>query len=279
MDSLDTQIENLKELSTKVSDHLWENAPVYVMSALTFFVGLWVIRWLTSGVRRVLTKRQVDPSLTPFLVTLSNVILKTTLVISCVSMVGIEMTSFVTILGAAGLAIALSLQGTLSNFASGIMILTFKPFKAGDYIEGGGHAGTVREIQIFNTILTTPDNKRIILPNGSIAGSSVTNFSAETTRRVEWIFGIAYGDNYDKAREVLLQYIHEDGRILNDPEPFIALHALADSSVNVVVRVWVATADFWPVFFDLNEKVYKGFGEHGLNIPFPQMDVHLHQRP
>ena len=187
------------------------------------------------------------------------------------------MTSFVAILGAAGLAVGLALQGTLQNFASGVMILLFKPFKVGDFIDGAGHMGTVKEIQIFNTILNTADNKRIIIPNGQLSNGSLTNFSAEGTRRVDWTFGIGYGDDYDMAKATLEKYINEDERIHKDPTPFIALSALADSSVNIVVRVWVDPSNYWGVFFDMNEKVYKGFTEVGLNIPYPQMDVHLHQ--
>jgi small conductance mechanosensitive channel len=193
-------------------------------------------------------------------------------------MLGVEMTSFIAILGAAGLAVGLALSGTLQNFAGGVMILLFRPFKVGDFIDAQGFMGSVKEIQIFNTILKTPDNKTIIIPNGGLSTSSMTNFSTEPQRRVDWTFGIGYGDDAEKAKAVLKRLCDEDERILKDPEVFIALSALADSSVNFVVRAWVNAPDYWNVFFDMNEKVYKTFAEEGLNIPFPQMDVHVHKQ-
>lgn len=263
----------------KYLDQLIEMAvnygPNLILAILTFIIGSWVIGGVIKGLGKAMDKRNVDPSLTPFLKSLLGVLLRIMLIISVISMVGIEMTSFVAILGAAGLAIGLSMQGTLQNFAGGVMILLFKPFKVGQFIDATGYMGTVKEIQIFNTIMTTPDNKRIIIPNGALAGSSMTNFSAEETRRVDWTFGIAYGDDYDKAKELLLSWIDADPRALKEPAPFVALSELADSSVNIVVRVWVNPADYWGLFFDMNEKVYKEFGKHGLNIPFPQMDVHV----
>jgi len=180
-------------------------------------------------------------------------------------------------LGAAGLAVGLALSGTLQNFAGGAMILLFKPFKVGDVIEAQGFIGKVSEIQIFNTILKTPDNKTIIIPNGGLATSSMTNYTTEPTRRVDWTFGIGYGDDVDKAKEVIKGLCDQDPRILKDPELFIAVSALADSSVNFAVRAWVNADDYWNVFFEMNEKVYKSFDREGLNIPFPQMDVHLHR--
>jgi small conductance mechanosensitive channel len=204
-----------------------------------------------------------------------SILLKIMLVISVLGMVGVEMTSFIAILGAAGLAVGLALSGTLQNFAGGVMILIFKPFKVGDLLEAEGYLGTVKEIQIFNTILVTPDNKTIIIPNGGLSNSSMTNYSTQELRRVDWTFGIAYGDDADKAKMVIKRLCDEDSRILKDPEPFIALSALADSSVNFAVRAWVNSGDYWGVFFDMNEKIYKTFAKEGLNIPFPQMDVHM----
>jgi len=180
-------------------------------------------------------------------------------------------------LGAAGLAVGMALSGTLQNFAGGVMILLFKPYKVGDVIEAQGYVGSVKEIQIFTSILTTPDNKTVLIPNGPLATGSLINFSTQDTRRVDWTIGIAYGDDLDKAYEVIKGFIGEDDRILKDPEPFMALSALADSSVNIVVRVWVNSPDYWGVFFDMNEKVYRSFDKEGLGIPFPQMDVHLHK--
>jgi small conductance mechanosensitive channel len=197
--------------------------------------------------------------------------------ITALGMIGVEMTSFIAILGAAGLAVGLALSGTLQNFAGGVMILLFKPYKVGDVIEAQGYTGSVKEIQIFTTILTTPDNKTVLIPNGPLATGSLTNYSTQPTRRVDWTFGIAYGDDIDKAYDVLRRLISEDEHILPEPEPFMALSALADSSVNIVVRVWVNSPDYWAVFFKMNEQVYKVFAEEGLSIPFPQMDVHVHK--
>ena len=181
----------------------------------------------------------------------------------------------IAILGAAGFAIGMALSGTLQNFAGGAMILIFKPFKAGDVIEAQGHTGKVSEIQIFNTILKTPDNKTIIIPNAGLSSGSMVNYSTEAQRRVDFVFGIGYGDDVDKAKEVLLQLIKTDSRILKDPEPFIVVSELADSSVNLTVRVWAEAVNYWGIYFDLTENVYKTFAKEGLNIPFPQMDVHV----
>ena len=185
------------------------------------------------------------------------------LVIAVLGMLGIEMTSFIAILGAAGLAVGMALSGTLQNFAGGVMLLIFKPFKVGDLIDAQGYTGVVSEIQIFNTILKTPDNRTIIIPNAGLSNSAMVNFSTEEQRRVDWTFGIGYGD---------------DTEIAKDPELFIAVSELADSSVNFAVRAWVNAADYWGVFFEMNEKVYKTFEKKGLNIPYPQMDVHVHQQ-
>jgi small conductance mechanosensitive channel len=187
------------------------------------------------------------------------------------------MTSFIAILAAAGLAVGMALSGTLQNFAGGVMILLFRPFKVGDYINALGYSGTVKEIQIFNTILTTPDNVTIILPNGGLSGSAMTNYSTQATRRVDLTYGIGYDDDIDKAREILKNLIAGDKRILKDPEPFVAVSELADSSVNFVVRVWVNSSDYWGVFFDMQETVKKRFDDNGVSIPFPQTDVHVHQ--
>ena len=193
-------------------------------------------------------------------------------------MLGIEMTSFIAILAAAGLAVGMALSGTLQNFAGGVMILLFKPYKVGDVIEAQGYIGSVKEIQIFVTVLTTPDNKTIIIPNGPLSNGSLTNFSTQETRRVDWTFGIGYGDDVDKAKEIIRNIVESDERVLKDPAVFIALGEMADSSVNLTVRVWVNAADYWGVFFDTNEKVYHAFNAGGINIPFPQMDVHVHNK-
>ncbi|MEQ9265687.1 MAG: mechanosensitive ion channel [Balneolaceae bacterium] len=240
-------------------------------------IGLWIVRIIAKLVRRGLNKSNVDVSLQGFLVSLISILLKVMVYITALGMLGVEMTSFIAILGAAGLAVGLALSGTLQNFAGGVMILFFKPFKVGDFIDAQGHTGVVKDIQIFVTTLTTGDNKTIIIPNGPLSTGSLTNYSTQATRRVDWTFGIGYGDDVDKAYEVLNKLISDDGRILSDPEPFMAVSELADSSVNIVVRVWVNSSDYWGVYFNMNEQVYKTFDKEGLSIPYPQTDVHLHK--
>lgn len=277
MEELENVMEESSQLSQQLIDLAWAWGPKIVTALITLILGLWIIRIITGGIGKAMDKRNVDPSLKPFLKTLIAAIFKVMLFISVIGMVGIEATSFVAVLGAAGLAIGLALQGTLQNFAGGVIILLLRPFKVGDWIDTGSYAGTVNSIQIFNTFLKTPDNKTIILPNGVLANSSLMNASAEPQRRVDWTFGVGYGDDTQKTRDTLMELIHADERILKDPEPFIAVSELADSSVNFVVRVWVESGDYWGVFFDMNEKVYNKFNEVGLNIPFPQMDVHVHK--
>ncbi|WP_319270842.1 mechanosensitive ion channel domain-containing protein [uncultured Draconibacterium sp.] len=269
-------MEEVNNLSERLYDLVMTYGPKLVGAIITLIIGLWVISILRGAIRKRFEKQNVDPSLRGFLNSLIGIGLKAMLWIAVIGMMGVQMTSFVAILGAAGLAVGMALSGTLQNFAGGVMILIFKPFKVGNYISAQGHSGTVNEIQIFNTILKTPDNKTIIIPNGGLATGSMINFSAEPKRRVDFTFGIAYGDDVDKAKEVLLKLIKADERILNDPaEPFIAVSELADSSVNLVVRVWAEAANYWGIYFDLHEKVYKTFDKEGLNIPFPQMDVHV----
>ena len=263
----------------KYLEKLIESIVVYgpkLIAALAILViGFMIIKVFMKKTKKLMEKRELNPSLRPFLISLISTTLKALLVISALSLAGIEMTSFVAILAAAGLAIGMALSGTLQNFAGGVMILIFKPFKVGDFIDAQGHKGTVKEIQIFNTLLTTPDNCVIIIPNGGLSNSSLTNFSAQSQRRVDWTFGIAYGDDSDVARETITELIKADSRILQDPAFFIGISELADSSVNFAVRAWVKSADYWGVFFDMNEKVYKTFEKKNLHIPFPQMDIHL----
>ncbi len=249
--------------------------PKFVGAIIVLLVGLWVIKALTKASVKLMTKRGVDVTLIAFLKKLINILLKIVLIISVMGMVGIEMTSFIAILGAAGLAIGMALSGTLQNFAGGVMILLFKPFKVGDFLEAQGYKGVVYEIQLFNTLLKTVDNRVVIIPNGGLSTGAMVNYSTMPLRRVDWSFGIGYGDDADKAKDVMFKLIKDDKRILTEPEPFVALSELADSSVNFTVRAWVKGEDYWGVFFDMNEKVYKVFANEGLNIPFPQMDVHV----
>lgn len=266
----------MENLSEYIYEIVMKYGPKLIGAVVTLVVGMWLISIIRNILRKRFEKQNVDPSLRVFLNSMIGIALKLMLWISVIGMMGVQMTLFIAIFGAAGLAVGMALSGTLQNFAGGVIILIFKPFKVGDFIDAQGHAGTVTEIQIFNTILKTPDNKTIIIPNGGLSTGSMTNFSTEAKRRVDLTFGIAYGDDVDKAREVLMKLIKADERIINDPaEPFIAVSELADSSVNLVVRVWAEASNYWGIYFDLTEKVYKTFDKEGLNIPFPQMDVHI----
>ncbi|MGY5352195.1 mechanosensitive ion channel family protein [Wenyingzhuangia sp. IMCC45533] len=268
----------IETIMTKGSEYLTLYGLKLVSAILVWIIGGFIIGALVKGFSKMLDKRNTDASLKPFLKSLVGTLLKVILVITVLSTLGIEMTSFIAILGAAGLAIGMALSGTLQNFAGGVMILIFKPFKVGDVIEAQGHTGGVKEIQIFNTILKTPDNKTIIIPNGGLSNSSMVNYSTEPKRRVDFTFGIGYGDSIEQAKALLLSILKEDSRIINDPaEPFVEVVALADSSVNFAVRVWVNAADYWGVYFATNAKVYNEFNNAGINIPFPQMDVHVHK--
>ena len=238
-------------------------------------VGFWVAKLVSNTLAKLLRKRNTEESLVGFLVSMTRILIKVLVIITAISQLGVEMTSFVAILGAAGFAIGMAFSGTLSNFAGGVMILFFKPFKVGDYIDVQGQEGMVKEILIFNTILTTTDNKIIILANGAVANDTIINYTKADKRRVDWSFGIAYGDDFKVAKELLTKFCNEDSRILKDPATFIGLGELGDSSVNITVRAWVKTADYWDVFFDMNERVYTEFEGAGLSIPFPQMDVHV----
>ncbi|WP_053406419.1 mechanosensitive ion channel family protein [Persicobacter sp. CCB-QB2] len=270
-------MENFSKYQDQAMGFVVEYGGKLVVAILILIIGLWITGVLTAAFRKFMDKRGLDQTLKPFLTSLFNSILKILVVLSALGTLGVEMTSFIAILGAAGLAIGMALSGTLQNFAGGVMLLIFKPYKVGDFIEAQGYSGSVESIQIFVTILKTPDNKTIFIPNGPIANNALINYSTEPQRRVDWTFGIAYGDDIQKAQDLLSQLIQADERILKSPEPFIALHQMADSSVNLVVRCWVDSGKYWPVYFDMNRKVYDTFNKEGINIPFPQMDVHLHQ--
>ncbi|NIJ43826.1 small conductance mechanosensitive channel [Wenyingzhuangia heitensis] len=268
----------METVSEKGSEYITLYGLKLVSAIAVWIIGGFIIGAIIKGFSKMLEKSKTDPSLRPFLQSLVGSLLKVVLVITVLSTLGIEMTSFIAILGAAGLAVGMALSGTLQNFAGGVMILIFKPFKVGDVIEAQGHTGGVKEIQIFNTILKTPDNKTIIIPNGGLSNSSMVNYSTEPKRRVDFTFGIGYGDSIEQGKEVLMAILKADSRIINDPaEPFVEVVALADSSVNFAVRAWVNSADYWGVYFDTNAKVYNEFNKVGLNIPFPQMDVHVHK--
>lgn len=248
-----------------------------LIALVILIIGRWIVKRLRRLICTIMEKRQVEASLFSFVKSLVSITLNFVLVITIISVLGIETSSFIALFASAGVAIGMALSGTLQNFAGGVMILLFKPFKVGDSIEAQGQSGKVKEIQIFNTLVTTPDNKLIIIPNGGLSTGITKNYSKEPTRRVDWEFGIGYGDSYDKAKAVIDRLLASDERVLKDPAWFIALTSLGESSVNIVVRAWVNSPDYWDVYFSLNEKVYKTFTEEGLNIPFPQLDVHLHQ--
>lgn len=270
-------MNGIEVLWGKFYDGVTTFGPRLIGALIILAIGWWIIKKIQKALSKSFEKNEMEPSLRGFLNSIIGVLLKIMLLITVVTMLGVEMTSFIAILAAAGLAVGMALSGTLQNFAGGVMILLFKPFKVGHYISAQGHSGTVNEIQIFNTILKTPDNVTIIIPNGGLSTSSMTNYSMEPRRRVDFVFGIGYGDDVDKAKNVLKKLIDGDERILQDPEPFIAVKELGDSSVNLVVRAWAEAKNYWGIYFDMHEKVYKTFEKEGLNIPFPQMDVHVHK--
>jgi small conductance mechanosensitive channel len=245
-------------------------------------VVILVVGWIASVavrsvIRRLLHKSNVNETLASFVASLSYVAMMAFVIIAALGKLGVQTASFIAVIGAAGLAIGLALQGSLANFASGVLMIIFKPFQAGDYIEGGGAAGVVEEIGIFTTELKSPDNKKVIIPNAKITSDKIINYSAKDKRRIDIVAGVSYSDNLDKVRKVLEQILAADSRILKDPAPTIGVLELADSSVNFAVRPWVKTADYWNVFFSLQENIKKRFDAEGICIPFPQKDVHLYQ--
>ncbi|MFT4600202.1 MAG: small conductance mechanosensitive channel [Arenicella sp.] len=284
---LDTLIQHANEVHDKanaktVYDMDWfidkgvQWGTSLALGVLVLIIGMFVVKRLTKVVSKLLLKKDFDVSLQKFLVSLISISLRILVVLTALSQLGVEMTSFVALIGAAGLAIGMAFSGTLGNFAGGIMILIFRPYKVGDYISAQGEEGVVEEIQIFNTIILSMDNKTIIIPNGAMANGNITNFTMQDMRRVDFVVGIGYGDDYKKAKNVLERFISEDEMILKDPVPFIGLGELGDSSVNITLRVWGKTEHYWDIHFKMNEKIYTEFDKEGLNIPYPQMDVHVH---
>lgn len=254
---------------------IMQYAPKVLLAIITLIIGLWLINRVVKFLDHRLTAK--DPSLAKFLCGLIGVLLKALLLISVASMVGIATTSFVAIIGAAGLAVGLALQGSLANFAGGVLILIFKPFKVGDTLEAQGFLGAVAEINILYTIINTFDNRRIVIPNGSLSNASLVNVSYYDTRRCDLMFGISYGDDIDKAKAIIKRCIDENDKVLAEPAPNIAVASLGDNSVNILARPWVKTDDLWPTFWALTENVKKAFDQEGISIPFPQRDVHIYQ--
>ena len=251
------------------------NAGERIIGAIiVFVVGRFIISFLNKLINKLLSKRKIDPSIKTFVRSLSNILLTILLIVAVVSKLGVETTSCAALLASAGVAIGMALSGNLQNFAGGLIILLLRPYKVGDLIESQGITGTVREIQIFHTILTTADNKVIYIPNGALSSGTVTNYSREATRRIEWIVGVEYGEDFEKVKKTIEDILAADGRILTDPAPTIALHALDASSVNVVTRVWVNAADYWDVYFNINKQIYAVFNREGIGFPFPQLTIH-----
>lgn len=265
---------DVEQLLSKLLDWGIEVGKDLLGAIIIYIVGRFIIKQVGRLLARILEKRKLEISVQTFLRSLVSILLNLILAFAIVSRLGVETTSFAALLASAGVAIGMALSGNLSNFAGGLIILVFKPFKVGDYIEGQNANGTVREIQIFHTILTTVDNKVIYVPNGALSSNAITNYSKQETRRAEWVFGVEYGEDFEKVKAVLQRIIDADPRILKDPTPMIALGALSASSVDIKVRAWAKTADYWDVYFDMNKIVYDTFNKEGIGFPFPQLTVH-----
>lgn len=265
---------DVEQLLSKLLDWGIEVGKDLLGAIIIYIVGRFISKQVGRLLARILEKRKLEISVQTFLRSLVSILLNLILAFAIVSRLGVETTSFAALLASAGVAIGMALSGNLSNFAGGLIILVFKPFKVGDYIEGQNANGTVREIQIFHTILTTVDNKVIYVPNGALSSNAITNYSKQETRRAEWVFGVEYGEDFEKVKAVLQRIIDADPRILKDPAPMIALGALSASSVDIKVRAWAKTADYWDVYFDMNKIVYDTFNKEGIGFPFPQLTVH-----
>lgn len=275
MEDLIPESNQISELVTMASGMLMNYLPQLVLAIVTLVVGLWLINRFVNTIDRKLTAK--DPTLGRFVTGLTSILLKVVLLISVASMVGIATTSFIAVLGAAGLAVGLALQGSLANFAGGVLILIFKPFKVGDVVEAQGFLGTVKEIQILYTLMDTFDNRQVVIPNASLSNASLTNYSAYSDRRVDLTIGISYSDDIQKAREVTQATLAKDERVYQDPAPMIVVGELGESSVDLKIRIWAHADNLWPVYWDMLEKIKVAFDENGITIPFPQRDVHHYQ--
>jgi small conductance mechanosensitive channel len=266
-----------EEASQYLDEYIIPFAINVAMAILIYVVGKIVVKILVNVFGKLLAKSNYDEMLINFLKSIVSALLMVFVIIAALGQLGVDTTSLAAILAAAGLAIGLSLQGSLSNFAAGVMLLVFRPFKAGDFVDAGGASGTVKSIGIFTTLMNTPDNKEVIVPNGQIYSGTITNYSAKDTRRVDMVFGIGYDDDLKKAKTILQEMIDADPRVLKEPAAQIAVSELGDSSVNFVVRPWAAAGDFWGLKFDFTEAVKLRFDKEGISIPYPQMDVHVHK--
>lgn len=278
---MQTNLHHITENTAEVAATLVEMSMLYgprvLLALLTLIIGLWIVKRVVGLMVRGMQARKVEATLAGFLRNLASIGLKALLLLSVASMIGIETTSFIAVLAAAGLAIGLALQGSLANFAGGVLILLFRPFKVGEVIDAQGFLGSVKEIQIFHTVITTFDNRTIIVPNGALSNDKITNLSREETRRVEWTFGVSYDDDIRKVKDIILEQIRSDERVMTEPAPAVVLAEFGDSSVNFMARAWVNASDLWPVFWDTNERVKTAFDAADVSIPFPQRDVHLYQ--
>lgn len=269
--------ENTGEITEAVVEISLLYGPRLLLAIITLIVGLWLINRFVALFQRGMDARKLEATLAGFLRNLVSIGLKVLLLIAVASTVGIETTSFVAVLAAAGLAVGLALQGSLANFAGGVLILLFRPFRVGEVIDAQGFLGSVHEIQIFHTVIKTFDNRTVIVPNGSLSNDKIVNLSREDTRRAEWVFGVSYDDDIRKVKEIILEALQSEERILQEPAPTCVLSNFGDSSVDFMARGWVKAGDLWPVTWDMNEKVKAAFDEAGVTIPFPQRDVHFHQ--
>jgi small conductance mechanosensitive channel len=274
-DVMPTSVEEASQLWLQLQDIAIAWGLKVIAAIAIFIIGRWIAKLVRRAVSRVMEKADVEPIIIGFVSSIAYIALLAFVVVAALGQLGIQTTSFIAILGAAGLAIGLALQGSLANFAAGFLMIIFRPFKVGDFIEGAGVAGVVREIQVFTTTLKTPDNKTIIIPNAKLSGDNIINFSAEATRRVDMTVGVAYNADLAKVKDVLNDIISKDGRILADPAPQVVVAELADSSVNFVVRVWTNTGDFWGVKCDTTEAIKNRFDAEGIGIPVPQRDIHI----
>lgn len=279
------QLKNmsLDQVISSLATDLSRFALSLAAAVLVFYAGRFIITHLYSLTERILTKRQVDASLVTFVLSFVRIVLYFILIVTVIGILGIETSSFLALFASAGVAVGMALSGTLQNFAGGVLILALKPYRVGDYIEAQGFAGTVKKIEIFNTVITTPDNKTIIIPNGGLSTGAINNSTTQAYRRIEWRIGISYGDSVDRAREAILSMLHADGRVVTSPDahegfpaPVVYLASLDDSAVTLTVRAWVKSGDYWDVFFHFNEQFYNRLPElAGISFPFPQMDVHI----
>ncbi|MDR2843173.1 MAG: mechanosensitive ion channel [Candidatus Symbiothrix sp.] len=266
---------SIEELIDFILHQVLEFSLKLLVCIIVYWVGKRLIKYLNRGIDRIMNKREFDPSITSFFRSFINIILTAVLLLIVVNILGINSSSFVALFASIGVALGMALSGTLQNFAGGVMILLFRPYRVGDYIEAQGQGGTVTAIQIFNTVILTADNRTIYIPNGGLSSNTIINYNRQKNRRVEWVVGVSYGTNFDQAKKILQDLLAKDKRIIHPPEPSIVLQTLNNSSIDIQIRAWVSRPDYWDVYYDINEQIYKTLNEQGIDIPFPQMTVHL----